>query len=153
MNNPIIRSTGILIARVGLGIVFLAHGLQKLNTFGFDGTKASFEGMDVPLASVSAFLVTWLEILGGIALIAGLLTPIVGALFFLDMLGAYFFAHMDMGLWVSDGGYELVLALGMGALLLAVVGAGRFSVDALLTGKIGWLAGDTNRSRESVDAA
>ncbi|PYE20784.1 putative oxidoreductase [Williamsia limnetica] len=152
MNNPIIRSTGILIARIGLGIVFLAHGLQKINTYGFSGTKASFEGMDVPLAPVSAFAVTWLEILGGIALIAGLLTPIVGILFFLDMLGAYFFAHIDAGLWVSDGGYELVLALGAGALLLAVVGAGRFSVDAVLGTKVGWLAADGPRTRETVNA-
>lgn len=77
----------------------------------------------------------------------------MGALFFLDMLGAYFFGHMDNGLWASDGGYELVLALGVGALLLAVVGAGRFSVDALLAGKVRWLANDGNRSRETADAA
>jgi putative oxidoreductase len=140
------------VARIGIGAIFLAHGLQKLNTFGFDGTKASFEAMDVPLASLSAFLVTWLEILGGIALIAGLLTPVVGVLFALDMAGAYFFAHIDFGLWAADGGYELVLALGMGALLLAVVGAGRFSADALLAPKAPWLGAGSTRSRESVGA-
>jgi putative oxidoreductase len=152
MNGSIVRSVGILLARIGLGVIFLAHGLQKLNTFGFDGTKASFESMDVPLAPLSAFLVTWLEILGGVALIAGLLTPIVGALFVLDMLGAYFFAHIDMGLWVADGGYELVLSLGMGALLLAVVGAGRFSVDAFLAPKARWLGAGTTATHDSVAA-
>ena len=150
MNYSIVRSVGILLARIGIGSVFLAHGLQKLNTYGYDGTKASFQAMDVPMASVSAFAVTWLEILGGIALIVGLLTPIVGALFALDMLGAYFFAHIDMGLWVADGGYELVLSLGMGSLLLAVVGAGRLSVDALLTPRVRWLAAGTTHRGRSV---
>ncbi|MFZ2529871.1 MAG: DoxX family protein [Rhodococcus sp. (in: high G+C Gram-positive bacteria)] len=132
MNNPAVRNTGILLARIGLGVIFLAHGLQKATSWGYSGTKAGFEGMGAPLPAVSAFLATWLEILGGIALIAGALTPIVGGLLFLDMLGALFIAHIDNGLWVSDGGYEFVLALASGTLLLAVVGAGKFSVDALL---------------------
>lgn len=106
--------------------------------------------MGVPAASFSAFVVTWLEILGGIALIVGLLTPIVAALFTLDMICALFIAHVDNGIWVSDGGYEFVLALGAGALLLAVIGAGRFSVDAVLGSKVRWLAADDTRSRDLV---
>lgn len=153
MNYSIVRSVGILLARIGIGSVFLAHGLQKLNTYGYAGTKASFQGMDVPMASVSAFVVTWLEILGGIALIVGVLTPIVGALFALDMLGAYFFAHIDMGLWMADGGYELVLSLGMGSLLLAVVGAGGLSVDALLAPRVRWLAAGSSQPRNPVAAS
>jgi putative oxidoreductase len=152
MNNPIVRSAGILVARIGLGIIFLAHGLQKFQQSGWAGPKAGFEMMDVPLPSVSAFVVTWLEILGGIALIAGAATPIIGALFFLDMLGALFVTHIDNGIWVSDGGYELVLSLGMGALLLAVVGAGMFSVDAVLGTKVSWFGTDRKRSDALVGA-
>lgn len=152
MNNPIVRSAGILVARIGLGIVFLAHGLQKFQQNGWAGPKAGFEMMDVPLAPVSAFLVTWLEIIGGIALIAGIATPIVGALLFLNMLGALFITHVDNGIWVSDGGYEFVLSLGMGALLLAVVGAGKFSVDSALGTKVSWLATDSKRSNDLVGA-
>jgi len=136
MDNPAVRNTGILLARIGLGVVFLAHGLQKLGTWGYDGTKAGFEGMGAPAPAVSAFLATWIEIIGGIALIAGVLTPIFGALLFLDMIGALFIAHIDAGLWVGDGGYEFVLALAAGTLLLTVVGAGKFSVDALIAGKL-----------------
>lgn len=136
MNNPAVRNTGLLLARIGLGVIFLAHGLQKVTSWGYDGTKAGFEGMGAPVPAVSAFLASWIEVLGGIALIVGVLTPIAGALLFLNMVGALFIAHIGNGLWVSEGGYELVLALGAGALLLAVVGAGKFSVDALLGGKL-----------------
>lgn len=135
MNSPIARNVGLLVGRIGIGVVFLAHGLQKVRN-GHEATKTGFDSMGVPVPGVSAFLATWLEVLGGIALIAGVLVPIVGALFVLDMIGAYFAAHADSGIWVSDGGYELVLALGAASLILAVVGAGRFSVDGLLGGKL-----------------
>ncbi|WP_238419580.1 DoxX family protein [Gordonia sp. 'Campus'] len=153
MTNPLVRSAGILIGRVALGVIFLAHGLQKFQQNGWSGPQTGFDAMGVPAASFSAFVVTWLEILGGIALIAGLLTPIIAALFVLDMVGALFIAHVDSGIWVSDGGYEFVLALAAGSLLLAVVGAGRFSVDAALGTKLGWLATDDARSRDLAGAS
>lgn len=140
MTNAIYRNVGLLVGRVALGVIFLAHGLQKLNVWGLDGTSAAFESMGVPAAGFTAFLVTWLEILGGIALIIGLLTPIFAALLAIDMIGAIFITHVDNGIWVSDGGYELVLALGAASLMLAVVGAGKFSADGLLAKKIPALA-------------
>ncbi|GAA4805328.1 DoxX family protein [Tomitella cavernea] len=134
MNRPTgsIRSIGLLLARVGIGAVFLAHGLQKLNTWGHAGTAAAFDTMGAPLPDVSAYLATWVEILGGAALIAGLLVPLAGILLAVDMIGAILVAHIGNGIWVGDGGFELALALGAGALGLAVAGPGRISVDALL---------------------
>ncbi len=140
MNSTIPRDVAIFLARVGLGVVFLAHGLQKLNVWGYTGTKAAFDAMGAPVPGVSAFLATWIEILGGIALIAGVLTPIVGILLFADMVGAFFIAHSDKGIWISDGGYELVLGLGAGALVLAAVGAGKFSVDGVAGSRLPWVA-------------
>lgn len=140
MNNPLVRDIGILIARLGLGIIFLTHGLQKLTVWGQSGTAAGFEGMGAPAPSVSAFVATWIETLGGIALILGVLTPIFGVLLFLVMTGAFFIAHVGNGVYVTDGGFELVTALGLGALLLAVVGAGRFSIDRFLAPKLSFLA-------------
>ncbi|MEE2031566.1 DoxX family protein [Rhodococcus chondri] len=139
MNNPLIRDIGLLIARVGLGLVFLVHGLQKLVTWGQAGTTAGFEGMGVPAPSVSAFVATWIEVLGGAALILGLLVPIFGVLLFLQMLAAFFLVHVGNGVYVTDGGYELVTALGLGALLLAVVGAGSFSIDRFLAPKVSFV--------------
>lgn len=139
MNNTLVRDVTTLVARVVLGIIFLAHGLQKLNVWGHDGTAAAFEGMGVPAASLSAFVATWLEIIGGIALIIGALVPIFGVLLFLLMLGAFFITHVGNGIWVGDGGWELVAALGVGALLLAGVGAGSISVDRFLGAKVPFL--------------
>ncbi|MDJ0393991.1 DoxX family protein [Rhodococcus sp. G-MC3] len=135
MNSPIFRDIATLIARVGLGIVFIAHGWQKLNTNGLDATKAGFEGMGVPLPQASAYFATFVELVGGVALVLGIFTPIVGILLFLDMLGAFLFVHYELGVFVSDGGYELVVALGVAALLLAAVGGGRFSLDGVFGSK------------------
>ncbi|USI91312.1 DoxX family protein [Rhodococcus pyridinivorans] len=123
-------------ARLVLGVIFLAHGLQKFNSWGYEGTKAGFEGMGVPAPAVSAFVATWIEILGGLALILGVLVPVFGVLLFLFMLGAFFIVHVENGIYVGDGGFELVAALGAGALLLAAVGAGAFSVDRFLARKV-----------------
>lgn len=138
MNNPVLRNLGLLVARVVIGIVFLAHGLQKVNQ-GYSATKAGFEGMDVPVPALSAFYATWVETLGGIALIIGLLVPVFGVLLLVNMLGAFFFVHIGNGIYVTDGGWELVGALGAGALVLAVVGAGAYSVDALLGRRVRFL--------------
>ncbi|MEV4633211.1 DoxX family protein [Rhodococcus coprophilus] len=136
MNSALARDIGILVARLGIGIIFLVHGLQKLNVWGYEGTKAGFEGMGAPVPAVTAFVATWVEVLGGLALILGVLVPVFGVLLFLVMAGAFFVAHVDNGVYAADGGFELVTALGLGALLLAVVGAGAFSIDRFLAPKI-----------------
>ncbi|MFF0816000.1 DoxX family protein [Rhodococcus sp. NPDC003318] len=135
MKSSAFRDLALLIARIGIGVVFVAHGWQKFFTYGVSGTQKAFEGMGVPLPEVSAIAAATIELVGGFALIAGVATPIVGILLFLDMVGAFFIVHVDMGLFVAEGGYELVLALGVASLLLAATGAGRFGVDAVIGGK------------------
>jgi putative oxidoreductase len=122
----------LLVARVALGIVFLAHGLQKFLTWGMAGTAASFEGMGVPAPTPAAWFAALVETVGGAALILGLLTPLFAALLTINMLGALAIVHLPFGIWVMDNGYELVLALAAGAVALIAAGPGRFSVDALL---------------------
>lgn len=124
-----IRDLAILIARLGIGIIFLAHGWQKLFTIGLGPTAAGFKAMGVPLPTLSAWFAGIVEFFGGAMLILGLLVPIAGVLLFLDMLGAFFTVHVGHGLFVSSGGSELVIALGVGSLLLAAVGAGLYSID------------------------
>lgn len=65
--------------------------------------------------------------------------PVFGVLLLVNMLGAFFFVHIGNGIYVTDGGWELVGALGAGALVLAVVGAGAYSVDALLGRRVRFL--------------
>lgn len=124
-----------LTARVGVGIVFLAHGWQKIQV-GIIATSRSFAQMDVPAPTAAAIYATFTELLGGLALIAGLGLPIAGALLFADMAGALVFVHAGNGLFLVDqgtgtarGGFELVLALGAASLLFAAGGGGRISLD------------------------
>ncbi|RJL32515.1 DoxX family protein [Bailinhaonella thermotolerans] len=125
---PYLLDLALLVTRIAVGVVFLAHGWSKVSG---GGTAAGFEKMGVPLPAVSAFYATWVEVLGGIALIVGLAVPIAGVLLFLDMLGAFVLVHAGNGIFVSDGGFELVLVLGVSALLLAAAGSGKFGVDEL----------------------
>ncbi|MFD4291714.1 DoxX family protein [Rhodococcus sp. NPDC058505] len=137
MKSSALRDIALLIARVGIGVIFVAHGWQKFFTYGISGVQSSFEQMGAPVHNVSAVIAATVELVGGFALIAGIATPIAGLLLFLDMVGAFFIAHVDKGIFVSEGGYELVLALGVASLLIAATGAGRFSVDALIGGRGG----------------
>jgi len=129
------RDLALLVTRIAVGLVFLAHGWQKLSTNGIDGTAAFFDTVGVPAASAAAWFAAVVELAGGAALVLGLAVPVAGLLLLVDMIGAFLFVHAGAGLFVEQGGAELVLALGAAALLLAAVGAGRFSVDHLLAGR------------------
>lgn len=143
-----VRDAAILLARLGLGIIFLAHGWQKLFTLGIGVTAAGFRQLGVPLPTLSAWFAALVELVGGAMLIVGLLVPIAGVLLFLDMLGAFFLVHVGKGLFISSGGSELVIALGVGSLLLAAVGAGMYSVDhAIEASRAGTPRGDGTRGR------
>lgn len=131
-------SLALLIARIGLGIVFVAHGWQKFDEMGIAGTQAGFAKMGAPAPEITAYYSTFAELVGGAALLVGAFTAVAGLLLFVDMLGAFLIVHIYKGVFVADGGYELVVALGVGALVLAVFGAGKFSVDGMLGGKVGW---------------
>ncbi|WP_063767756.1 DoxX family protein [Streptosporangium roseum] len=124
-----------LIARIVLGVVFIAHGWQKLSGGGIGAAAADFTAMGIPMARVAAAFAIVVELGGGILLILGLLTPLVALLLAADMIGAFVFAHMRKGVFVSEGGFELVGALGSAALLLAAGGAGRISLDHLIFGR------------------
>jgi len=123
----------LLLGRIALGIVLIAHGWQKLFTFGISGAAASFEQMGVPLPTVSATFAGVVELLGGVLLIIGLVVPLVGLLVAIDMAGALLFVHASNGVFVSDGGYELVLVIGALGLVFAGIGGGRYAVDGQIT--------------------
>ncbi|HET6240705.1 MAG TPA: DoxX family protein [Arthrobacter sp.] len=135
MNQSILTTTALTILRVIAGVVFAAHGWQKFNDFTIAGTQASFTKMGVPAPEIAAPVVATLELVGGIALILGVLTRVFAALLTLDMLGALVLVHAPAGLFVSEGGYELVLVLAAATSAVALAGPGRFSVDRALFGR------------------
>ncbi|GAA5078628.1 putative oxidoreductase [Thermocatellispora tengchongensis] len=125
-----------LVARIVLGVVLLAHGLQKA-TVGMGRTIDGFEEMGVPLPPVSAAFAMIVEIGAGVLLILGLFTPLAGVLVLVNMLGAFLFVHREAGVFVREGGWELVAMIGLLGLLLAAGGAGRYSLDHVLFGRRG----------------
>ena len=110
-------------ARVVLGVVLVAHGIQKLGR-GVGPVADAFAGMGVPLPAVAA-----------VGTVGGAFTPVVALLVALTMVGAGLFAHLGKGIFVSGGGWELVGVIAVGALALAACGAGRFSVDHVIAGR------------------
>ena len=119
------------ILRVVSGTIFAAHGAQKLFVYGLDGVAGSFGQMGIPLAGIVGPAVAFLEFFGGLALVLGLLTRPVAVGLAAVMLGALFSVHLPAGFFLPNG-YEFVLALFGAAATLAVTGAGRLSLDALL---------------------
>lgn len=136
-----LRDIAVLITRVTVGVIFVAHGWQKLSTNGMDATATGFDMMGVPVPTVSAWFSALVELVGGGLLIIGLAVPVVGVLALLNMLGAFFIVHLENGVFVDAGGYELVAVLGVTSLLLAVIGAGRYSVDQVVAPKMAQGAG------------
>ncbi|MEH3034820.1 MAG: DoxX family protein [Aeromicrobium erythreum] len=124
---------GLLVARVALGVVFVAHGLQKW-TQGITGTQDGFAAMGVPLPELSAVALASLEVGGGALLVLGALTRVVAALLGAAMVGAAWFAHRD-AFFVADGGLEFAAVLAAVGLALALTGPGRLAVDSVVAGR------------------
>ena len=119
------------ILRVVLGIIFLAHGIDKLR-MGLGNVAGWFESIHVP--GFAAYLVGPIELLGGLLLIVGLFTRYVSAVLAVVLLGAIFTAKLSVGL-LGNGGYELDLALLAIAVFLALANPESWSLDRLFRGK------------------
>ena len=145
------KDLALLVARIALGAVFIAHGAQKLFTYGVAGTADSFAGMGIPAPHATAVFAATVELGGGAALVLGAGVPVAGLLLVLDMLGALALVHVRNGVFVENGGFELVAALGAGALVLAATGPGRLSVDHLVASRRG-VGRSRSTASELVDA-
>lgn len=124
-----------LLARLVLGTVLIAHGWQKLTEWTIAGTTASFGEMGVPLPEIAAPLATVVELGGGIAIVLGLFTRVVGVLVAIQMAIAAAIVHLPAGIFIENGGWELVGVIGAASLLLAAFGPGRISLDHPLFGR------------------
>src|ERR1700691_2958063 len=127
--------------RLVLGVVFFAHGAQKLlgwfGGYGFHGTMGFFEHMGMP--APVAFLIICTEFFGGLGLIVGLLTRVDALGLGVEMIGAIFLVHLPNGFFMTwfgnqkGEGFEYhLLAIAVAATLL-LRGAGPFSADRALS--------------------
>lgn len=131
-SDPRQLDTGIAIVRIITGIIFIAHGAQKLFTLGISGTTGFFTQVGAPLPGVTAPIIAVLEFFGGIALVIGLLTRLVALGLVFDMLGAIFLVHLSHGFFASDNGVELVLLLMVLSIALVIAGPGSWSLDGAI---------------------
>jgi putative oxidoreductase len=123
---------GLAILRIVLGIAMLVHGWSKLSG-GVDNVAGFFGGMlGIPAPGLMAWVVTIVELGGGILLVVGFLTQIAGLLIALDMLGAILFAYLLRGAPFIENGqisWEKEAVFAAAALCLALSGPGAWSVD------------------------
>jgi putative oxidoreductase len=112
--------------RVGAGLLFLMHGVPKL--FGWFGGMGP-DGGAAELVSLFG-LAGLLEVVGGLAIVLGVLTRPVAIVLALEMLVAYFYAHAPQGPIPYVNGGELAVLYFFVWVFLAGNGAGPASVDA-----------------------
>ena len=140
---------GLAILRVVTGIVFIAHGAAKLFGGGVAGTGEFFANLGIPLAGVAAWVVTFLEFFGGLALLGGVLVVPIAVLLAIQMFVGIVLVHAQNGFFVigpGQGGIELNLLLIAALLTLVFAGPGA----AALGGRSG---GDLIEARDSAGDA
>lgn len=136
-------NVGLLILRLIVGALLAGHGAQKLlgwfGGHGLDGTAGFFESLGLRPARVHAAIAGLAELVGGVLLALGLVTPVAALLITAVMTTAIITVHFSKGLWASGGGYEYNLVILAAVFALAGAGAGRYSLDHVLSLHIaGW---------------
>ena len=119
--------------RVVFGFIFAYHGYLKLFVSGgFTGTVGFFTSLGLPLPLYSVLLVSVIEFVGGLLLFFGVISKWSSFLLLLDMMTAFFLVHLKNGFLVNKGGYEFVIALIAGLVVLFANGPGRLSLGKKL---------------------
>ncbi len=130
---------GSLALRLPVGIIFMAHGAQKLfgwfGGYGLDGTGQWMASIGLEPGYLMALLAGSAEFFGGLAILLGLLTRPAAALLAFTMAVAIVTVHLDNGLFMSNNGYEFGLALLSASVALLALGGGSWSLDRVLTGR------------------
>ena len=124
---------GLTVLRIFVGIIFAAHGSQKLFGWfgggGLAGTAQWMESIGLAPGLLMAALAGGTEFLGGLALIIGLLARPAALGLSFTLLVAIFSVHISNGLVMANNGYEFALALLGGNVAVLIEGAGKLSID------------------------
>ncbi|MEC7368768.1 MAG: DoxX family protein [Pseudomonadota bacterium] len=127
--------------RLGAGVIFSAHGAQKMfgwfGGYGLEGTGGWMESIGLAPGILMAALAGGAEFFGGLLLIAGLAIRPAALALAVTMLVAIVSVHLQNGLFMSNNGYEFGLALLIISLTLVVRGAGSFSADRIFQQRLG----------------
>ena len=128
--------TGLLLARLILGVLMVAHSGQKLfgwlGGYGIAGTAGYFEQLGFRPGRLFVITASVSEALSGILIALGLFGPVGPALLLMVMIVAAVSVHWKGGLFAATNGIEVPLLYATGAVALAFTGYGPFSLDAVL---------------------
>jgi putative oxidoreductase len=127
MNN---KDFALTLVRVGVALVFIYHGWMKVN--GMEGTLGFFSSLGIP--AFLTYFVAYVELLGGLALLAGMFVEFIAPIFAVIMFFAIYLVHFSKGFNNMAGGYEFQLLLLLSCIGLSFVGSGCALVNRL-TGK------------------
>ncbi|OCR23775.1 DoxX family protein [Pseudomonas syringae] len=124
---------GLTIVRILVGIIFIAHGSQKLfgafGGYGLEGTGQYMSSLGLNPGYLMALLSGSAEFFGGLGLVIGLLARPAAVVLALTLVVAIFSVHISHGLFMANNGYEFALALLGGVVAVLIEGAGKVSVD------------------------
>jgi len=141
--NKVLSSTAgfaPLALRVPMGIIFMAHGSQKLfgwfGGYGLEGTGQWMASQGIEPGVLMAALAGSGEFFGGLLILLGLLTRPSALVLAFTMLIAIFSVHFSNGLLLSNNGYEYALALLAGSVSLLISGSGKVSADTIIVNKV-----------------
>lgn len=127
-STPGAHGVAIAVLRIACGILFFLHGWQKVFGFGLTGVAGAFTKMGIPAASLMGPFVALLELLGGAALVLGLLTRPVAFVLAVEMLGAIALVHLANGFFLPTG-FEFAFVLLAAMLAIAIGGPGAYALD------------------------
>jgi putative oxidoreductase len=134
--DPRMVGTGLLIARLVLGLIMAAHGAQKLfgwfGGYGLNATGEFFVQLGFAPGRLFAAAASAGELASGLLIALGFLGPVGPALMISVMIVAAVSVHWEHGLFAASNGIELPLLYAAGALGIALAGPGIYSLDALL---------------------
>lgn len=124
---------GLTVVRILVGIIFVAHGSQKLfgafGGYGLEGTGQYMASLGLTPGYLMALLSGSAEFFGGLGLVVGLLARPAALVLAATLVVAIFSVHIHNGLFMANNGYEFALALLGGVVAVLIEGAGKLSID------------------------
>ena len=125
----------LLLLRVVFGLTMVAHGYNKFfGAGGIAGTARWFDSIGMAPGAFHARVAAGAEIMAGVCLAIGFLTPLAAAGFVSLMVVAAWIVHRGNGFFITKDGWEYNPVLAVGAVAVAGTGAGSLSLDSLLFG-------------------
>jgi putative oxidoreductase len=130
----VMADLAVLVLRLGIGIMFMAHGLQK--TFGMfggpgiQGFTKMIAGLGFSPAASWAYVAGYTELIGGLLLIVGLGTRVSAFFLFILITVAAVKVHAAKGFFLAQGGFEYTFVIASACLALLLLGAGKYSINS-----------------------